>query len=181
MATDLIQKDTAMTLYHVTFEAAGDGAPPTSEDLDMFLELLGPDATVLGPPETGAARYGAEVSVEADSPFWAINYASEVFGKAQSNAMLPHWPVVRVSVLTDEELDAELARPTFPELVGIREIAGLLDVTPQRVSALCRSGSFPLPAAELRAGPVWTAMSVRRFVDEWKRQPGRPRLNRASA
>jgi hypothetical protein len=170
-----------MTVYHVTFEAAGDGPPPTVDDLDTFLELLGPEATVLGPPETGGARYGAAITVEAESPLSAISYAGDMFGKAQSNATLPRWPIVRISVLTDDELDAELARPTFPELVGIREVAALLDVTPQRASTLCRSRSFPTPIAELRAGPVWTAPSVRRFIEDWKRQPGRPRLKQASA
>lgn len=170
-----------MTVYHVTFEAAGDGPAPSDDELDTFLELLGPEATVLGPAETGGARYGADITVEADSPFSAVGSAGEVFTKARSNATLPHWPIVRMSVLTDDELEADLARATFPDLVGIREIAALLDVTPQRASTLCRSGAFPPPIAELRAGPVWTAPSVRRFIEEWKRQPGRPRLKEATA
>jgi hypothetical protein len=170
-----------MTVYHVTVEAAGEGPPPTADDLDAFLERLGPEATVLGSPETGGPRYGADITVEADSPFSAVGDAGTLFAKAQSQAGLPQWPIVRLSVVTDDELDAELARPTFPELVGIREIATLLDVTPQRASTLCRTRSFPTPIAQLRAGPVWTAASVRRFVDDWKRQPGRPRLKQASA
>ncbi len=170
-----------MTVYHVSLEAAGDGAPPPDDALERFLDRLGPDATVLCSPETGGGRYGADLTVEADSPFSAVGLAGEVFGKAQRKAGLPPWPIVRISVVTDAELDAELARPSFPELVGIREIANLLDVSAQRASTLCRSGSFPAPVAELRAGPVWTAASVRRFVEEWKRQPGRPRFKQASA
>lgn len=170
-----------MTIYHVTLEAAGEGHAPTDKNLDRFLQMLGPDATVLGSAEVGSARYGAGVTVEADSALSAIGSAGDIFSKAQRKAKLPPWPIVRISALTDAELDAELAEPTFPELVGIREIAVLLDVTPQRASTLCRSNSFPVPIAELRAGPVWAASSVRRFVEEWKRQPGRPRLRRASA
>jgi hypothetical protein len=181
VAFRLTTEDTPMTTYHVTFEAAGGGPAPTEDDLETFLELLGADATILGSAETGDARYGADITVEADSAFSAVGYAGEVFSQAQSNARLAEWPIVRISVVTDEELDAELARPTFPQLVGIREIAALLDVTPQRASTLCRSASFPAPVAELRAGPVWTAPSVRRFIEEWKRQPGRPRLKQASA
>ena len=181
MAARLTTEDFAMTMYHVTFEAAGAGAAPTEEDLDTFLERLGPDATVLGPPEAGGARYGADITVEADSALSAIASAGDIFSKAQRQAKLPTWPIVRISALTDDELDAELARPTIPALVGIREIAALLDVTPQRASTLCRSNSFPAPIAELRAGPVWAASSVRRFVEEWKRQPGRPRLKQARA
>lgn len=181
MAPDLTTLEEAMTVYHVSLEAAGDGPPPTADDLERFLDLLGPGATVLGSPETGDGRYGADLTVETDSAFSAVGLAGEVFAKAQRKAGLAHWPLVRISVVTDGELDAELARASFPELVGIREIAGLLDVSAQRASTLCRSGSFPAPVAELRAGPVWTAASVRRFVEEWKRQPGRPRLKQASA
>jgi hypothetical protein len=170
-----------MTIYYVTLEAAGEGPPPAIDHLDRLLDLLGPDATVLGAPESGPSRYGAEITVEADSAFSAMSDAGEAFGKAVRKAKLPLWPIVRISVLNDFELDTELARSTFPELVGIREIADLLEVTPQRASTLCRSRSFPVPVAELRAGPVWTAASVRRFVEEWKRQPGRPRLKNASA
>ena len=181
MRTQLEELIVAMTMYHVTFEAAGEGAAPPEEDLDRFLERLGPDATVLGPPEAAGPRYGADITVEADTVFVAIGSAADIFTKAQRQAKLPAWPIVRISALTDDELDAELARPTLPELMGIREIAALLDVTPQRASTLCRSGSFPAPIAELRAGPVWAAPSVRRFVEEWTRQPGRPRLKQASA
>lgn len=171
-----------MTTYHVTLEAAGDDGPsPAVGDLDDLLVLLGPDATVLGDSERHAHRYGAEISVEADSAFSAISAARRTFAAAVRQTALPRWPVVRVAAITDDELDAELARPAFPQLVGIREIAELLGVTPQRASTLCRSDAFPVPVAELRAGPVWTATSVRRFLEEWKRQPGRPPLKKASA
>ena len=170
-----------MALYHITFEATGEGEPPRADDLDALLQVLGPDATVLGSPEMGPPRYAAEITVDADSVFSAVSTAGTAFAKAVSKTGLPRWPVTRAFALTDAELDAELGRPNFPELVGIREIAELLGITPQRASTLCRSKSFPLPVAELRAGPVWTAPAVRRFVDEWKRQPGRPRLGRASA
>lgn len=170
-----------MTLYHVTVEATGEGSPPSVDDLDALLQALEPEATVLGGPEIGPPRYGAEITVDADSVFSAVSTAGKTFTKAVSMTGMPRWPVTRVTALSDAELDAELGRPNVPELVGIREIAELLGITPQRASTLCRSKSFPLPVAELRAGPVWTAPAVRRFVEEWKRQPGRPRLGRASA
>jgi hypothetical protein len=180
VAADVIQ-ESGMTRYQVTVEATGEGAPPSVDDLDALLQVVGAEATVLGGPEIGTPRYGAEITVDADSVFSAISRARKTFAKGVSKAGLPPWPVTRVSALTDAELDAELGRPSFPELVGIREIAELLGITPQRASTLCRSKSFPSPVAELRAGPVWTAPAVRRFVEGWQRQPGRPRLGRASA
>lgn len=170
-----------MTLYHVTLEASGEGPAPAVDDLDALLRVLGPEATVLGAPDSGGPRYGAEITVDADSVFSAVSAARKIFVQAVRKTGLPPWPITRLGVLTDPELDADLERATFPELLGIREIAELLDVTPQRASTLCRSKAFPSPVAELRAGPVWTAPSVRRFVEEWKRQPGRPRFREASA
>lgn len=170
-----------MTVYHVTLDAAGeDGAAPAVADLDALLTLLGPEATVLGGSEISARRYGAEITVEADSAYSAISSARKHFADAVRQTALPRWPIVRVSAITDDELEAAFARPAFPQLVGIREIAELLGVTPQRASTLCRSSSFPVPVAELRAGPIWMAHSVRLFLEEWKRLPGRPRLKKQS-
>lgn len=173
-----------MNLWHVTIEVADDDTPPDPAALEQLLELLGPDGAVIGPaeePVDGKVRYGIDVVLQSDNPVSDLGGVVSTFRAFAEKAGLPAWPIARLSVISDAELDAELAAPTFPELVGIREIAGLLNVSPQRASALCRSASFPVPIAELRAGPVWTAPSVRRFVEEWKRQPGRPRLNRTTA
>ncbi len=53
------------------------------------------------------------------------------------------------------------------------EVAELLKVSRQRASALARSESFPSPVVALRSGPVWTRASVNRFVESWRRRPGR--------
>lgn len=75
--------------------------------------------------------------------------------------------------------EAELEEPNFPELVGITEIAELLGTSRQRASELARSAKFPVPVAELAAGPVWPKSRIARFVDEWDRKPGRPRARTA--
>lgn len=87
------------------------------------------------------------------------------------------WPT-RVRDLQATEwsfFEEKLAEPTYPELVGITEIADLLGTSRQRASELAHSGKFPAPVAELAAGPVWFKTNVARFVDEWDRKPGRPR------
>ena len=70
--------------------------------------------------------------------------------------------------MTFAEQDADLARPAFPELVGVKEIAGVLAVSPQRPYQLTMRNDFPDPIARLAAGPVWTRPSLERFVDEWR-------------
>jgi prophage regulatory protein len=58
-------------------------------------------------------------------------------------------------------------------LVGLTEIAEMLEVTPQRVAQIVKAyGDFPAPDAELASGRVWK----RRDVDRWiKAHPSRPR------
>lgn len=49
----------------------------------------------------------------------------------------------------------------LPELVGIRDIADLYDVTPQAVVKWrTRYSDFPVPIAELRMGPVFARAAV---------------------
>lgn len=173
-----------MSIWHVTIEVAGEGEPPKADLLDDLLSYIGPEGAVIGTPENptdGRSRYGVDLTIEAEGPDEAYNRTAEVFKAAVTKFGLPVWPIARIEVKSDAELDAELATPSFPDLVGISEIADLLEVTPQRVSKLSRSAGFPRAVADLRSGPVWTAHSVRRFVENWKRQPGRPRTEQTEA
>lgn len=89
-------------------------------------------------------------------------------------------PDVRDVQATEWSLfEAELEEPNFPELVGVTEIAELLGTSRQRASELARSAKFPVPVAELAAGPVWPKSRIARFVEEWERKPGRPRARSA--
>lgn len=88
--------------------------------------------------------------------------------------------IVAVEVLSDAEADARLARPAFPELVGIAEVAALLGVSRQRASELQKRTGFPAPVAVLRAGPIWRKGDLDTFASEWDRKPGRPRRDAAT-
>lgn len=56
------------------------------------------------------------------------------------------------------------------DLVGMAEIAQLLDVSKARVDQLARQHpKFPKPVAELSAGRIWR----REDVEEWARATGR--------
>jgi hypothetical protein len=176
--------EVAMEVWHVTVETAQEADPPTPDRLDDLLEFLAPYGSVIGSPEEpldGKSRYGADITVEAYSPAEAIERAIGMLGWAAEKAGLPIWPVVRVEAKTDAELDVELAQPTFPELIGVSELAQLLGTSRQRASYLARSASFPEPLARLNSGPVWTKPSVRRFLDAWQRKPGRPVKERKPA
>lgn len=123
-------------------------------------------------------RYGARFCVEAPGPVEALQQAMTVFRETAATAGLPAWDVVEVEVQTEAELERQNAQPSLPELVGVGEVAELLDVTRQRASALASTPGFPAPLVTLRAGPVWTRASVDRFVQSWRRRPGRTPIKR---
>lgn len=51
------------------------------------------------------------------------------------------------------------------ELVGLAEIAALLDVGRSRADQLVRTKGFPDPVAELSAGRVWNLVDVQGWID----------------
>ncbi len=56
------------------------------------------------------------------------------------------------------------------DLVGISEVAAMLDLTTQRIDQLARQDpNFPAPAADLAAGRIW----VRADIVNWARAAGR--------
>jgi len=161
--------------WAVSFEAAGEPGGVLDDALDEFVGLLVDRGGAVSASQVGD-RYGALFSVEepVDSIVEALALGHEVFTALAEKAGLPAWPVVRVDAMTYEEQDRDLATPSFPELVGVSEVAGLLGVTRQRASALAKSPAFPAPVAVLSAGPVWARPSLNRFVEDWPRKNGRP-------
>jgi hypothetical protein len=82
-----------------------------------------------------------------------------------------------VDLSTLDHLDQELMRPA-ESYVGVSEIAEILGVSKQRVSELRSThAAFPVPVAELAAGPVWSLSTLQRFIANWPRKSGRPRKN----
>lgn len=80
-----------------------------------------------------------------------------------------------MEVQTVEDLDRGLASSNVPDLIGVAELAALLNVSRQRASELAHTRGFPKPLFTLKAGPVWRRSTVARYAAEWEHQPGRPR------
>ena len=165
--------------WSIRMEVAKEGAaPPDSDALFDLLEFLEPfDASVTGTPEEpedGKARYGVRMVVDEADPSGAAERAVREFLAGVEKCDLPKWPFVFMSIIAEDELEAEVNRPNFPELVGVSELAALLGVSRQRASAVAKGPTFPKPVASLHSGPVWTKPSVGRYVASWPRKPGRP-------
>jgi hypothetical protein len=163
--------------WNVHAEAVGDEQYDENLLEDLLDHLLEYDGVVTGTPEEpidGRARYGAGFSVQASDAVEAVVRAREVFERAAAAVGLPRWPLARVEAQTEGELELELARPSFPDLVGVAELAEQLGVSRQRAWTVTGRPDFPEPVARLKATPVWTADSVRRFLETWPRKAGRP-------
>lgn len=119
-----------------------------------------------------ANRYSVRLDVKADDPLEAQNQAIELIRQAAERVGLPLWPVVEVEAITVEDLIGENERPTSSDLVGVSEVAEMLDVSKQRVSELARSRHFPKPVATLASGPVWAQPAILSFARTWSRKPG---------
>lgn len=125
---------------------------------------------------SGKGHFGARFSVgDAATPGAAavkgersfVRACTRVTGKAPLELR-------RAEVVRYDVLDADNREPQLPEMVGVAEVAAMLGVSRQRVSALTRShGDFPAPLIELAAGPVWLRSAIESFEERWERRPGR--------
>jgi hypothetical protein len=147
-----------------------DGTVVTSERLEAFAERLVPHHGVVG---GGSDGYDAQFSLEGDDLAGVVTAALAVFAEARAAVGLPAWPYVELEVKTEWALDAALAKPPFPEVVGATEAARMLGVSRQRLYQLAERDDFPPPMVQLAAGPVWLSDSIRAFERSWDRRPGR--------
>jgi hypothetical protein len=130
------------------------------------------DVAAIGGVATGNVddrRIGTAMTVVARDPATAVRTAISRVSELVSGE------VVAAEALTVEEAERRLAEPTFPDVVGITEVARILGVSRQRASALQRNRAFPAPVALLASGPIWRRADLGRFLESWSRRPGRPR------
>lgn len=141
--------------------------------LDEFMDLLDDHGGVVS---GGDGAYSGRLTVEADNAAHATITATEVFQEMAAKAGLPDWGITRTEAVTHEELEAELARPNFPDIVGSAEAAAELGVSRQRLAQLIADKpEFPAPIVRFAATPVWMRAAIQRFAEDWDRTPGRPR------
>ncbi|MDQ4024441.1 MAG: hypothetical protein M3217_02965, partial [Actinomycetota bacterium] len=121
------------------------------------------------------------ISVEADDATSAAAAAVTAVTSALDATGVGGTTIRDLEVTEWSLFEERLDEPTYPQLVGITEIAEILGTSRQRASELARSSKFPAPHADLAAGPVWLKPSVMRFASEWDRKPGRPRTSKDGA
>jgi hypothetical protein len=177
-------EETTVTFYSVQIEARADGAGELGQEaLDAFADTAEPyEAVVTG----GSRSWSARIRVEASGAADGAALGAALVNLLAKQAGLPSWPIVRAAAVRedvyDEDLHAELARPSLPELVSGPEAAEILGVSVQRVHQLAvEHADFPAPAYKLRAASLWLRPAIVNFGERWDRRRGRPRKDTEGA
>jgi hypothetical protein len=83
-------------------EAEGDRVMTREEIVELADAVAPHDGIASG---IGTTRYGAQLSVEADSREAAVERASAEFARAVERAGLPSWPIADVGVIGEDDDD----------------------------------------------------------------------------
>lgn len=121
-------------------------------------------------------RVSVQLSMSESTARQAVDAAAREVTAALRAFGLTAARVVRIEVMPEEELDAEM-RQLPVEFMGVREIAEAAGVSRQRADQLTKRDDFPAPIATLASGSVWPGVAVRRWLAAWERTPGRPRAS----
>ncbi len=120
----------------------------------------------------GPSTLAVQMTVTADSLPSAFAKGIKAFEQAVRNAGAPKtFEIVDVETETDKHFEARVDEPD-PELIGIAELANLVNVSRSRASAMAARRDFPAPYARLASGPVWIKANLSRWFEEWQRRPG---------
>lgn len=144
----------------------------TDDHADHVIDALKPYS-----PSVSYGRHTMSVRfyVPAGSPTKAADSGLELLRSALRKAgpRTSLASVVGVEVQAIDDLDRALDEPNVPDLVGVDELAKMLDVSKQRASELAKHPDFPKPIARLASGPVWKKATIARHARTWDRRPGR--------
>lgn len=141
---------------------------------DALLEALEPLEVHSPSASIGEGRFGVRLFMPALDPATAIQKAEAKVLQSLKARNIHGFALRKVEALTGEALADEAEMINFPRLVGVAEVALMLEVTKQRVSQLMESPNFPRPASILASTPVWLESSIKAFKSSWERKPGRP-------
>lgn len=153
----------------------------TDTDYDEALDSalrghLAAYSPAIGAAYAAGGRVPRRISVQLSDEAPNLRKAVDAAVKAVANALRAQGmscDIARVEGMSEEEFGVELSTAP-PELMGVREIASLLEVSRQRADMLTKRPDFPQALAALASGSIWPGAAVRRWASTWERKTGRP-------
>ena len=164
-----------MPLWSVRVDADTGGAYDEALDTALRERLAGYSPAAGAGHLAGRAMPG-RVSVQLAVDAATLHQAAEEARREVTSVLRDHGHTARLArmdVMSWEEFEAELEGAP-PEIVGIQEIADILEVSRQRAHQLVKRDDFPEPLARLASGAIWSGATVRRWAATWERRTGRP-------
>jgi len=161
-----------MREWSVRAEISAPGMTFTEGHADEVMDALAANAPAVSyDPKAMSIRF----CVEADSVGRASRTGLDLLRSALKavGIRIPPATIVAYEIEGLEDLDRRVGKLNLPDLVGVDEVAKMLDVSKQRASELARRANFPKPIARLASGPVWKKASIARHARTWDRRPGR--------
>lgn len=179
------EEDVMKSTWTVSIDTWGDASAIANDqlmELGPMIDEFGGEGAAAG---AGGLSGGASATFDVTLVSWSMDLThADVLREVTSNAVkifdaacekvgIAHRGIARVDVMDVgyAEFDFERDPETY---LGVSELASQIGVSRQRVSELRTRADFPGPIAELAAGPVWAASSLKRFLATWERKPGRP-------
>lgn len=168
------------TTWDVSVEFVASG--PEDFDLRVADDLVSATLEYEGVVSVLPRTITIDITVDVKTPRKALSIGISAAQDALRVVGLPDaLPIERIEATTARRAEQDLEQPTYPEMLGVSEVAELLGVSKQRVSELRERGRLPVPFTELRAGPIWPRPAIERFLERWDRKPGRPAADRGIA
>lgn len=152
---------------------------PTDDYLEALTTALAPTAASLG-REPDNTLIGVDLTVEAGTLRQAMQTALAAVDNAVRATGHPAPAFTSLEILTVEQHEQRLARPTIPELVGYAEIATMAGVSRQRAAQYADLGGFPPAVVTTQAGPLRVKAQVEQWLATRTRKPGRPRTQQTA-
>lgn len=138
---------------------------------DMAFEVAEALKEFFASVSLGDSGGSMSLTVPAESAIDAVSKLPDVL--TQAAELLGELEVTEVETRSEAAFNQWLKKPAIPDLVGLKEIAGILNVSPQRANALVKQEGFPAPVLTLSAGQFRTRAAVEAWAAKWTRKPGR--------
>ncbi|MDN6134451.1 MAG: hypothetical protein L0J03_10140 [Brevibacterium sp.] len=137
---------------------------PTTLSEDDAFDLLGTLTDRGAAIEFGTHTMTVSMTGYGDNALAAAEDAATTLREA-----IPGTEILGVDAQTYEQLDEELRRPLFPEVVGYAEIAEKAGVRRQGARGFVDYEEFPHPVIETKQGPLRSKAAVERFLSRKQR------------
>lgn len=160
-----------MTTWHASLTFTTDTVYSDDAAFDL-IEALANNGAAMSVAENHL-NGSITLTIEADSALAATEAAAQTL-RDHAPATIGAVDIVGIEVLTEDAMDAYLAEPVFPEVVGYAEIAELGGFSRQRARQLADGAAFPHAVITTAQGPLYSKHAVERWLNTRNHKPGRP-------